>query len=68
MRALDDIIREPGMDEAAPILVRGERPGRAVRLNITLDEGLVAAIDRIAANRSRFLADAARVALASRAL
>ncbi|SNS52789.1 Predicted nuclease of the RNAse H fold, HicB family [Sphingomonas laterariae] len=65
---LDAIEADPEVDEAIRILVRGERPGRAVRLNITLDEGLVAAIDRVAGNRSRFLADAARVALAGRAL
>ena len=63
---LDAITRDPEVDEAARILVRAERPGRALRLNISLDEGLIAAIDRIAPNRSRFLADAARVALAAR--
>lgn len=48
--------------------MRADRPGRSVRLNISLDEGLVAAIDRVAANRSGFLADAARAALAARAI
>ena len=43
---------------------RAEHPGKAVRLNITLDEGLVAAIDRVAENRSGFLAEAAREHLA----
>ena len=38
-------------------------PGRAVRLNVTLDERLVARIDAVAANRSAFLADAARQVL-----
>jgi len=47
-------------------LARVELPGRAVRLNITMDEGLVAAIDKVANNRSSFLADAARDALAKR--
>jgi predicted RNase H-like HicB family nuclease len=61
---LEAIEHDPEVDEVARILVRAERPGRAVRLNITLDEGLVAAIDRIARNRSGFLADAARDALA----
>lgn len=64
---LDAIPRDPEVDETARILVRAERPGRALRLNISLDEGLVTAIDRIAPNRSRFLADAARAALAARA-
>jgi hypothetical protein len=46
--------------------VRGERPGRSLRINVSLDEGLIAAIDRVAKNRSGFLADAARAALAAR--
>jgi len=61
---LDAIGRDPEVDEAARILVRAERPGKAVRLNITLDEGLLAAIDRVAENRSGFLAEAAREHLA----
>lgn len=58
--SLDDIERDPEVDEAARILVRAEIPGRSIRINVTLDEGLVAAIDKIARNRSGFLADAAR--------
>lgn len=58
------IERDPEVDEVARILVRAEAPGKAVRLNITLDEGLVSAIDKVAKNRSGFLADAARKALA----
>lgn len=61
---IDDLERDPEVNEVARILVRAELPGRSVRINITLDEGLVAAIDRVAANRSGFLADAARDALA----
>lgn len=57
---------DPDVEEVARLLVRGERKGKAVRINITLDEGLLAAIDKVAANRSGFLADAARVALAAR--
>lgn len=60
---LDAIEPDAEIVEAARVLVRAERPGRVVRLNITLDEGLVAAIDRVAKNRSGFLADAARAAL-----
>lgn len=59
----DSISRDPEVDEVARILVRAERPGRSVRVNVTLDEGLVAAIDKVAKNRSGFLADAARAAL-----
>lgn len=62
--SFDDIEHDPEVDEVARILVRAERPGKSVRLNITLDEGLVAAIDRVARNRSGFLAEAARDALA----
>jgi predicted RNase H-like HicB family nuclease len=63
---LDAITLDEDVVEAARIIVRAERPGRAVRLNISLDEGLVAAIDAVAPNRSGFLADAARAALAGR--
>ena len=62
--ALEDIERDPEVDEVARLLVRADKPGKAVRLNITMDEGLVAAIDRVAKNRSGFLAEAARAALA----
>lgn len=62
---LEDIERDPEVEEAARILVRAEKPGRAVRINITLDEGLLAAIDRVAENRSGFLAEAARAKLAA---
>lgn len=41
-------------------LAHVELPGKTVRLNITMDEGLVARIDRVARNRSAFLAEAAR--------
>ena len=63
---IDSIPRDPEVDEVARLLVRGERSGKAVRINITLDEGLIAAIDKVARNRSGFLADAARVALAAK--
>ena len=33
---------------------------RAIRINVSLPEDVVQSIDRVAANRSRFLADAAR--------
>jgi metal-responsive CopG/Arc/MetJ family transcriptional regulator len=41
-------------------------PGRAKRVNVTLDEALLDEIDSIAKNRSRFLAEAARAELARR--
>lgn len=63
---LDRIEVDPDVEEVARILVRGERRGKSVRINITLDEGLIAAIDKVAENRSGFLAEAARAALAAR--
>jgi predicted RNase H-like HicB family nuclease len=57
---------DPEVDEVARAIVRAERPGKSLRLNISLDEGLVARIDRVAKNRSGFLAEAARAALAGR--
>jgi predicted RNase H-like HicB family nuclease len=58
--SIDMLEHDPDVDEIARVLVRVELPGKAVRLNITLDEALVAAIDKVARNRSGFLADAAR--------
>ncbi|MEH3107166.1 MAG: hypothetical protein PGN09_07750 [Sphingomonas fennica] len=60
--ALDTVERDDEVDEVARLLVRGEPPGRAVRVQITMEEGLLARIDRATGNRSRFLADAARAA------
>ncbi|SIN59717.1 Predicted nuclease of the RNAse H fold, HicB family [Parasphingorhabdus marina DSM 22363] len=59
----DSLAHDPEVEEVARILVRAERPGKSMRVNVTLDEGLVAAIDKVATNRSGFLADAARTAL-----
>jgi predicted RNase H-like HicB family nuclease len=42
------------------------RPAKSVRINVMLPEDLVAAIDRVASNRSRFLADAAVASLRGR--
>ncbi len=41
-------------------------PGRARRVNVTLDEALLEEIDQISDNRSGFLAEAARAELARR--
>lgn len=48
------------IEVASYFLTHVELPGKSVRLNITMDEGLVARIDRVASNRSAFLAEAAR--------
>jgi hypothetical protein len=62
--SLDAIQADPDVVEAARILVRADPPGRAVRVNITLPEDLLAAVDRYATrtgySRSGLLAQAAR--------
>ena len=62
---IDAIEATEGSEEVGRLLVRGDRPGKAVRVQLSIDEGLLARIDRIAKNRSRFMADAARAALAA---
>ncbi len=73
-RSLDDLRADPefaddfaGADALA--LVPITLPGRSVRINLTMDENLLAAIDRAAersgATRSGFLADAARAKLSA---
>lgn len=57
---------DPEVEEYCRFIARVELPGKALRLNITMDEGLVAAIDRVTSNRSSFLAEAARAALSNR--
>ena len=58
------IILDPDVVEAARVLVRADVPGRAVRVNITLPEDLLAAVDRYATRtghtRSGLLAQAVR--------
>jgi predicted RNase H-like HicB family nuclease len=62
--SLDAIEIDPDVVEAARILVRADPPGRAVRVNITLPEDLLAAVDRYATrtgySRSGLLAQAVR--------
>jgi predicted RNase H-like HicB family nuclease len=61
---LDAIALDADVVEAARVLVRAEVPGRSVRVNITLPEELLAAVDRYAARsgytRSGLLAQAVR--------
>jgi predicted RNase H-like HicB family nuclease len=57
---LTQIQHDPDVTEVARILVRVETSTKKVRININMDEGLIAAIDAIASNRSEFLAKAAR--------
>jgi predicted RNase H-like HicB family nuclease len=61
---LDTIMDDPENRDAVAFLVEvGARPTKSLRINVTLPEDLVAAIDRVAKNRSRFLAEAAAQAL-----
>jgi predicted RNase H-like HicB family nuclease len=61
---LDDIVVDADVVEIARILVRVDPPGRSVRVNITLPEDLLAAVDRHASrtgySRSGLLAQAVR--------
>ncbi|MBC7542386.1 MAG: type II toxin-antitoxin system HicB family antitoxin [Candidatus Sericytochromatia bacterium] len=66
--SLDTVMADPDNRDAIPFLVRVSQPkGRVIRLNISLDEHLIAEIDAKAAmlgkTRSGFLADAARAAI-----
>lgn len=64
----ENLDRDPEVHEISRMLVRSELPGRSVRLNISMDEGLVAALDKAAkardTTRSGLLAEATRRLLA----
>jgi hypothetical protein len=53
---------DPGEPEyaVALMLIPARLPSKALRINITMDEGLIERIDAVSTNRSTFLADAAR--------
>lgn len=57
----------PGLEEGsvAVSMVGVTLPGKKKRVNVMIDEGLLAAIDAVAGNRSRFLEKAARKVLAA---
>jgi predicted RNase H-like HicB family nuclease len=61
---LDRVAGDPEVSEAARILVPADLPGKALRINISMDEGLVEQVDRAASKlgmtRSAFLAAGAR--------
>ncbi len=61
---LGQIAVDPDVVEAARVLVRADPPGRTVRVNITMPEDLLAAVDRYAVrtgySRSGLLAQAVR--------
>ena len=57
----------PGLEEGsvAVAMIGVTLPGKKKRVNVMIDEGLLAAIDAVAQNRSRFLEKAARRELAA---
>lgn len=56
----DEVEVDNDIEEVCRFLARVELPGKAMRINITMPEGLVSRIDRVTKNRSGFLAEAAR--------
>ncbi len=69
-RSLDEIEHDPDVIEAARVLVRAELPGRSVRFNVTMDERLLAEVDKevtiVGTTRSGFIADTIRARLLRR--
>ncbi|MEM7399086.1 MAG: type II toxin-antitoxin system HicB family antitoxin [Pseudomonadota bacterium] len=63
---IEAVSADPDIRVVAITLVGVTVPGRAKRVNVTLDESLLAEIDEVAENRSGFLAEAARAELARR--
>ncbi len=58
---LDEVMADPHHAEAVAVLIDlPTRRPRSVRVNIMVPEDILEAIDRVADNRSRFLAEAAR--------
>ncbi|MBI5163406.1 MAG: type II toxin-antitoxin system HicB family antitoxin [Magnetospirillum sp.] len=64
--ALAEVTWEPDEQVAFVTLIPVVVPGKAKRINITLDESLIEEIDATSRNRSGFLAEAARAELARR--
>ncbi len=62
--SLETVMADPRNRDAVGFLVDvATKPSRTVRLNVTLPEDLVQAVDAATSNRSRFLAEAARAKL-----
>jgi predicted RNase H-like HicB family nuclease len=64
--SLEEVTAGKESSTVAITLVPVVLPGRARRVNVTLDEALLEEIDQISDNRSGFLAEAARAELARR--
>jgi HicB_like antitoxin of bacterial toxin-antitoxin system len=61
---LDAIMEDRGNADAVAFLVDvPAAPARTVRVNVTLPQDVLDAIDKVTTNRSRFLAEAARAKL-----
>lgn len=60
-----EIPTDPEVQEFCRALIRVTLPGRKKRVNVMIDEGVLAAIDAVSPNRSRFLEEAARKELAA---
>ncbi|MGE0612851.1 MAG: type II toxin-antitoxin system HicB family antitoxin [Hyphomicrobiales bacterium] len=63
---VERVVSDPKVAMIAVSVIGVTIPGRAKRVNVTLDEALLDEIDSVATNRSRFLAEAARAELARR--
>lgn len=63
---LADIEPVEGADDVGNLMVRVDIPPKVTRVLVSIDENLLRSIDAIASNRSAFIADAARAALAAR--
>jgi predicted RNase H-like HicB family nuclease len=63
---VEAVTADPDIRVVAITLVGVTVPGKAKRVNVTLDEALLEEIDEVAKNRSRFLSEAARAELARR--
>lgn len=62
--SLDAIMKDPDNRDGVVIIVSvAPNPARSMRINVMLPADIVAAIDRITRNRSRWLADAAKAKL-----
>jgi predicted RNase H-like HicB family nuclease len=64
--SLDAVMADPENRDAVPFMVPLALAPRVVRVNVTMDETLLRAIDAVAPNRSAFLAEGARRLLADR--
>lgn len=60
-----NIEKDEDVDEVARVLFKATVPDKKQRINIILDESLIAAIDKVTSNRSAYISNAVREALVS---